>query len=326
MTTTPNYSWTLPTINADADTWGAELNSNLTAQDTQVKAISDVANAASTTAGAALTKSANLSDLVSATTARTNLGLGLAAIKGVTVSNGFPLPALLGIPTINQVAYFGDSNGSLSSTSFLYTDIARNSLNLSDLASASTARTNLGVTATGADTTYAFRANNLSDLANAATARTNLGLGTAATQASTAFDTAGAAAAVLATSLQKASNLSDVANNVTARQNLGFKTATSSDTAVSQAGTWTFTHSFAIAPQAVSYRLVCITSDNGYGIGDIINVCQRDGFSATMTLNSIVIRYNNAASVFTYFNATTGTQISLTNGSWNMRIVALGLS
>ena len=54
--------------------------------------------------------------------------------------------------------------------------------NLSDLASVSTARTNLGVTATGSDTTYAYRANNLSDLASASTARTNLGLGTMATQ------------------------------------------------------------------------------------------------------------------------------------------------
>ena len=44
------------------------------------------------------------------------------------------------------------------------------------------ARTNLAVTKTGEDTTYAFRANNLSDLNSASTSRTNLGLGTIATQ------------------------------------------------------------------------------------------------------------------------------------------------
>jgi hypothetical protein len=51
--------------------------------------------------------------------------------------------------------------------------------NLTDLTSIPTARTTLGVTATGADTTYCYRSNNLSDV-TAATARTNLGLGSAA--------------------------------------------------------------------------------------------------------------------------------------------------
>jgi hypothetical protein len=46
---------------------------------------------------------------------------------------------------------------------------------------------------------YLLAANNLSDLTNPAAARTSLGLGSAATQASTAFDVAGAAATALAT-------------------------------------------------------------------------------------------------------------------------------
>jgi hypothetical protein len=63
--------------------------------------------------------------------------------------------------------------------------------NLSDVSTTATARTNLGVTATGADTTYVYRANNLSDLANSTTARTNLGLGTIATQASSSVSITG---------------------------------------------------------------------------------------------------------------------------------------
>lgn len=86
--------------------------------------------------------------------------------------------------------------------------------NLSDLGSASTARTNLGLgtAAVQASSFFLQTANNLSDLASASTARTNMGLGTAATQANSFF-------------LQSANNLSDLASLATALTNLGLSPA-----------------------------------------------------------------------------------------------------
>lgn len=90
----------------------------------------------------------------------------------------------------------------------------------------------------------AQRASNLSDLANAGTARTNLGLGTAATQASSAFEAAGLATL-------KSANLSDLASAATARTNLGLGTAATQATgAFDAAGAATTAQSAAIAASA----------------------------------------------------------------------------
>jgi hypothetical protein len=187
----------------------------------------------------------NLSDVASAATARSNLGLGTAATQATTAFDA------AGAATAAQTASLQKSS------------------NLSDLASSTTARTNLGLGSAATQSTSAFdaagsassaqaaaiaasdssgaaaavqtaslqKSANLSDVANSSTARTNLGLGSAATQASTAFDASGSASTAQAASLQKTSNLSDLASAATARTNLGLgSAATQPSTAFDAAG------------------------------------------------------------------------------------------
>jgi len=111
-------------------------------------------------------------------------------------------PALTGNPTAPTQA--GSDNSTRLATTAYVTGVvgtettraeaaealaAQKSANLSDLASASGARANLGLGSAAllGSAAVAQTANNLSDLASASTARTNLGLGSAATQASSAF-------------------------------------------------------------------------------------------------------------------------------------------
>ena len=174
----------------------------------------------------------NLSDVSSASSARTNLGLGsLAVLNNVSTliaagTNVTITGPVGGVMTINAALSGGTVSSSASSSTngelVLFngasgTNIGNSSCvpsanALTFLAAANYAamRTALGLgTAAVQNVAYFLQsANNLSDVASASSARTNLGLGSAALLASSAV-------------AQTANNLSDLASASSARTNLG---------------------------------------------------------------------------------------------------------
>ena len=60
--TTTNYGFTLPEVGASSDTWGTKLNQNWSDIDTDLKAVSDVANAAVTLSGTQTLTNKTLTD------------------------------------------------------------------------------------------------------------------------------------------------------------------------------------------------------------------------------------------------------------------------
>lgn len=153
-----------------------------------------------------LKKSGNLAGLANYSTARSNLGLGSAAVQNSTAF----LQTANNLSDITNAPLARNSLGLTSTAIQPETYFLRAGQNLVDLTNVSLARSNLGLQSTAITPLASFllRSDNLAGLPNTAQARINLGLGSAATASSGDF-------------LQRGNNLADLSNTQAARNALG---------------------------------------------------------------------------------------------------------
>lgn len=123
-----------------------------------------------------------------------------------------------------------------------------------------------------------------------------------------------------------------VAEAITAQTPLLNEYASAEQT-ITSGGTLTLTHGLGSRPKLLSYSLVCKEADQGFSVGDEVDVNGGDssqpgssrydgGFSSILGVSNIDIKYGVATSVFGAIHPSTGLLSGLTNGRWRLIVRA----
>lgn len=131
------YGWVKPENGASADTWGDKWNGNLDGIDASLKNVENKVD------NDALLKAGNLAGLENTGTARSNLGLGAAAL--LNAAGGFSTVATLNAAVNGDLVSFTGTGGGVQASGIATANVLTKSGNLSGLADQATARANLGM-------------------------------------------------------------------------------------------------------------------------------------------------------------------------------------
>jgi len=293
MALTANYSWSKPTVSGSSDTWGTELNTLIDSVDSQLKTVDTTASAALPKAGGTMTGKLN-------TAASATGGAGLNLPHGTAPTS----------PTNGDI--WTTSTAAFVRITGVTNQIALATNNLSDLASASTARTNLGVAIGTNVQAYSANLTTFAGIAPSANVQTLLGAADYATFRSSL----GLGSVALLSSVNNA-NWSGTALSV-ANGGTGSTTASTARTALGLA--------IGTDVQAYDAELAAIAgltsaADTGLyftGIGTA------GTFTLTAAGRTLVGGADNAAMRSTLGLGSLATLSSVNNGNWSGTALAVG--